>query len=68
MVKLGDKVLLRPVTFEESGERGRQPAPRPGRIVYIHPEGRFCTVAFEVGRDGQIIRESFKLVRGEIFK
>lgn len=68
MVKIGDKVLLHPETFGESGEKGRPPAPMPGRIVYIHSEARFCTVAFEVGRDGLTIRESFKLIKGEIFK
>lgn len=66
MVKLGDKVLLRPTTFGESGEKGAPPAQRPGRIVYVHPEGRFCTVAFEAHWDGQTIRESFKLIKGEI--
>ncbi len=68
MVKLGDKVLIRPTTFGESGEKGKPPELRPGRIVYIHPEGRFCTVAFEAGRDGRIIKESYKLERGEILK
>lgn len=65
MVKLGDRVLLRPV-FAESGEKGKPTAPKPGRIVYIHPEGRLCIVAFEADRGEKILRESFKLVKGEI--
>ena len=67
MVKLGDQVLLRPTTFGEA-EKGKPPSQRPGRIVYIHPEGRFCIVAFEAARGEKIIRESFKLVKGEIME
>ncbi len=65
MVKLGEKVLLCPATFEEAG-KGKPSAPRPGRVVYIHPEGRFCIVAFKADRGERIIRESFQLVKGEI--
>ena len=40
-----------------------------GRVVYIHPRGRYCTLEFEVGvREPVKLRESFQLVEGEIFQ
>lgn len=56
-MKVGDKVSRRPVSF---GEREDRLAPRPvmtGRIVYIHPKGRFHIVEFDT--PGGPIRESF---------
>lgn len=64
-VKLGDRRTVRPVTFDVCGKNGR-PGPVSGRVVYIHPAGRFCTLEFEFGRNGQRTRESFQLIEGEI--
>lgn len=51
MVKLGQRVLRTPETFGE-GKR-----PMVGRVAYIHPQGRFHSVEFELG--GGRVRESF---------
>ena len=53
----GDTVTVRPVTFGSGCESpgGRL---RTGKVVYVHPKGRFFTAEFEVGT-GRKIRESF---------
>ncbi len=58
-VSLGDTVTRR---VESLG------APKlwTGRVVYIHPQGRFHVVSFPVGFDGSggAVRESFPVVTG----
>lgn len=66
MIKLGDTRTVKPVTFSVTGEGGKEKA-LVGTVVYIHPAARYCTLKFEVGNLGAKIRESFKLVKGEIF-
>ncbi len=72
-VKLGDTVERIPVTIAVREEellspipkkkRAKAPAPPPvkrtmkGTVVYIHPKGRYHTVAFRT--PGGVIRESF---------
>lgn len=56
MVKLGDRRTVHPVTFDVYGENGK-PRPISGRVVYIHPAARYCTLEFEVGRNGAKMRE-----------
>lgn len=60
-MELGQRVVCRPVAlveYELNGNKAVQTV-RTGEICYIHPEGRFVTVAFE-GRRGQVLKESFK--------
>ena len=67
MIKPGDRRTVHPVTFDVYGENGK-PRPISGIVVYIHPAARYCTLEFEVGRNGAKMRESFKLVEGEILE
>lgn len=68
MIRLGDRVTVKPVTFSVSGKDGKEKS-LPGRVVYIHPKGRYCTLEFEVGvRETVKLRESFQLVEGEILQ
>lgn len=57
-MKLGQKVMRVPETFTDTGE-DRKSVKRPmvGRVVYIHPQGRYHTVEFELG--GGTVRERF---------
>jgi len=45
MIQLGDTLSLKP-----SVEGGENIGPRPGRVVYIHPEGRYYVAEFEFAR------------------
>ena len=68
MIRLGDRVKVKPVTFSVMGANGKEKS-IPGRVVYIHPRGRYCTLEFEVGvRETVKLRESFQLVEGEILQ
>lgn len=60
-MELGETVWRR---LEYGGEGGSLLPPAQGRVVYIHPERRYYTVEFEMGR-GRRIRESYPL-RGRI--
>ena len=64
MVKLGDRRTVHPVTLD--GHEKGKPRPLTGTVVYIHPEGRYCVLEFEVGTRGERIRESFQLIVGDI--
>lgn len=57
-MKLGQKVMRLPETFTDNDE-GKKSIRRPmvGRVVYIHPKGRYHTVECELG--GGTVRESF---------
>lgn len=65
-IKLGDRRTVHPVTLD--GHEKGKPRPLTGTVVYIHPAGRYCAIEFEVGRDGERVRESFRLVEGEILE
>lgn len=57
-MKLGQKVMRVPETFIDTGEdKKKTKRPIVGRVVYIHPQGRYHTVEFELG--GGTVRESF---------
>lgn len=57
-MKLGQKVMRVPETFNGTDEDKKSVRrPLAGRVVYIHPEGRYHTVEFELG--GGKVRESF---------
>ena len=61
-MKIGDKVTRTPRTFGEYMEDSvgfrMHARPMRGRVVYIHPKGRFHVVEFENAR-GDKIRETF---------
>ena len=46
-MKLGEKVMRRPVTFRGPEEEEAPPRAMAGRVAYIHPKGRFHMVEFE---------------------
>lgn len=61
VVKIGDEVMFKPSGF---GDQLRMTDPStgkrcyrkiPGKVVYIHPKGRYFTVEAEMG--GRTIRE-----------
>lgn len=60
MVQIGDSVMRTPETFTEFDWEARKSrrVPMRGKVVYIHPKGRFHTVEFNT--PGGPIRESFK--------
>lgn len=66
MMKLGDRIAVKPVTFDIPGNDGK-PKAIPGTVVYIHPAGRYCVLEFEVGgREPATVRESFQLIDGRV--
>ena len=62
-MQIGDSVVRIPVTFSRYDEdlKRHTQAPMRGRVVYIHPKGRYHTVEFMTG--GGPIRESFQGVK-----
>ncbi|MEA4934251.1 MAG: hypothetical protein VB071_11850 [Lawsonibacter sp.] len=61
-MKIGQRVMRCPVTiYDEDRERNCARKPIPGMVVYIHPEGRYHTVAFQLR--GGVVKESFQGVR-----
>lgn len=60
MVQIGDSVVRKPETFAEFDWKVRKSrhVPMRGKVVYIHPKGRFHTVEFTT--PGGPIRESFQ--------
>ena len=60
-MKLGDKVTEK-AGYNPYGISGAPDRLMTGRVVYIHPRGRFYTVEFAC-ENGVKFRESFKLVR-----
>lgn len=62
-LKVGDRVSRVCVTLTgQDGLDSKCPARMTGRVVWIHPEGRFHVVEFLLG--GGIVRECFKGVEG----
>lgn len=55
-VKVGDVVLRRPITFFDRDSDPRSGLTK-GKVVYVHPKGRFHVVEFGEGR--RAVRESF---------
>lgn len=55
-VQLGDIVIRYPITFSNLPDAKRA-GPMKGRVVYIHPKGRFHVVEFGEGRCA--VREGF---------
>ena len=60
MVHIGDSVVRKPVTFSRYDEEQKKHTSDPmrGKVVYVHPKGRFHTVEFMAS--GGSIRESFQ--------
>lgn len=40
MIKLGDRITVKPATFDVPGKDGK-PKAIPGTVVYVHPGGRY---------------------------
>lgn len=58
-VRIGDIVMRKPISFSESDAKNA--SLMRGKVVWIHPKGRFHVVEF--GEGSKAIRESFKGVR-----
>lgn len=58
-VQVGDMVKRKPITFSDSDKKDA--GWKIGRVVWIHPLGRFHVVEFGEGQ--QAVRESFMGVR-----
>ncbi|OUQ76386.1 hypothetical protein [Flavonifractor sp. An100] len=57
-MKVGQKVVRYPETFwEREGDRNSPKRPLSGKVVYIHPKGRYHTVEFDL--PGGKVRENF---------
>lgn len=56
LLEMGDTVQRRPVSFSDSDAKNARLM--RGKVVYVHPAGRFHVVEFEKG-----VRESFMGVR-----
>lgn len=59
-MKLGQTVTRKPLTVGKPLEDDKDGKHRPtmsGRVVYIHPQGRYHVVEFEI--PGGVVRESF---------
>lgn len=54
-VKIGDKVYRKPLTI--TGLDTKTLIRMPGTVVWVHPEGRFHVVEFQLG--GGAVRECF---------
>ena len=58
-MKIGQKVRRVPLSLTQTADNGRQEhRPMTGPVVYIHSQGRYHMVAFEMR--GGIVRECFE--------
>ncbi len=65
-IHIGDELQLVPKTFYNTDctDGNHYPKkPLTGKVVYIHPKGRFITAEFKVGTGA--VRESFTLFEME---
>lgn len=51
MMKIGDMIPDRPQTIGELRSMANR-VPKMGKVIYIHPEGRFYSVWFDCGKNG----------------
>ena len=65
-MKVGDMVPDRPESVGDVRAFANARVPKEGRVVYIHPEGRFYTLFFEVGDKGQGYNETRYFTPAEI--
>lgn len=64
MYKIGDKIMFRPTFLcQDKDWRLRSRGPVPGRVVYVHPQGRYLVAERRVD-DRYTYREAFKLTKG----
>ena len=64
-VRIGDAVRFTPSGWEGKTEFANGmacPASVTGRVIYVHPRGRFCTAEARIG--GETLRESLPLRDG----
>lgn len=59
MLRVGERVVRVPETICDYDFKARKVIRRPlrGTVVYVHPLGRYHTVAFDI--HGYVVRESF---------
>lgn len=62
MIKLGDRITVKPATFDVPGKDGK-PKAIPGTVVYVHPGGRYCVLEFDVGRREPVTIVAYKRTR-----
>ena len=55
-MKVGDKVT-KSLKWTEVGRTVTEHTTAKGRVIYVHPKGRFYTVEFRL--DGGVIRETY---------
>ena len=67
MYKIGDKIMFRPTFLcqDKDGRRLRSSDPVPGRVVYIHPRGRYLVAERRVD-ERYTYREAILLTKGEM--
>lgn len=67
MYRIGDKIMFRPTFLrqDKNGRRLRSRDPVPGRVVYIHPKGRFLVAERRVD-ERYAYREVIFLTKGEV--
>lgn len=58
-MEIGQKVMRKPETFTDPLREKGEPLHKPmmGKVVYIHPKGRYHTVEFHLPFG--VVRESF---------
>ena len=66
MIKLGDRITVKPATFDVPG-KDVKPIAILCTVVYVYPAVRYCVLEFDVGRREPVtIRESFQLIDGRV--
>lgn len=59
MLRVGQKVMRTPALLTQAGEGNKEVhRPMTGKVVYVHPEGRYHLVEFETW--GGTVRECFQ--------
>ena len=67
MYTIGDKIMFHPVFMhvDKDGRRLAGKPPVPGRVVYVHPQGRYLVAERRVD-DRYTYREAILLAKGEV--
>ena len=67
MYEIGDRIMFRPTFLyqDKDGRRLRSREPVPGRVVYVHPQGRYLVAERRVD-ERYAYREAILLTKGEV--
>lgn len=67
MYTIGDKIMFHPVFMhvDKDGRRLAGKPPVPGRVVYVHPQGRYLVAERRVD-ERYAYREAILLTKGEV--